>query len=78
MVTRTGEPFVEVREAGVLPSVSEAVHRNVVVVGIAGVEVELTLLVVVAQDNLVKGAAGQAIQNANLMLGLEETEGLAQ
>jgi len=74
-----GEPFVEVREPGVLPSVAEAVHRNVVVVGVAGVEVEPpTLLVVVALDNLVKGAAGQAIQNANLMLGLEETEGLAQ
>ena len=35
-----------------------------------------TLLVFSAIDNLVKGAAGQAIQNANLMLGLEETAGL--
>ncbi len=72
-----GEPFVEVREAGALPSIVDAVHRNVVVVGVAGVEVDPpTLLVVVALDNLVKGAAGQAMQNANLMLGLEETEGL--
>ena len=33
-------------------------------------------LLVAAFDNLVKGAAGQAVQNANLMLGLPETEGL--
>ena len=36
------------------------------------------LMVISCLDNLVKGAAGQAIQNMNLMLGLEETEGLAQ
>ena len=36
-----------------------------------------TLVVVAAIDNLVKGAAGQAVQNANLMLGLDETAGLA-
>ena len=35
-----------------------------------------TLLVTSAIDNLVKGAAGQALQNANLMLGLDETLGL--
>jgi N-acetyl-gamma-glutamyl-phosphate reductase len=35
-----------------------------------------TLLVFAAIDNLLKGAAGQAVQNANLMLGLEETAGL--
>ena len=35
-----------------------------------------TLLVLSAIDNLVKGAAGQALQNANLMLGLDETAGL--
>lgn len=73
------EPFVEVREAGSLPSITDAVHRNTVVVGVAEVDVEPpTLLVVAALDNLVKGAAGQAIQNANLMLGLEETEGLTR
>jgi N-acetyl-gamma-glutamyl-phosphate reductase len=35
-----------------------------------------TLLVLSAIDNLVKGAAGQAVQNANLMLGLDEVAGL--
>jgi N-acetyl-gamma-glutamyl-phosphate reductase len=35
-----------------------------------------TLLLFAAIDNLVKGAAGQAVQNANIMLGLDETAGL--
>ncbi|HEX7119677.1 MAG TPA: N-acetyl-gamma-glutamyl-phosphate reductase [Longimicrobiales bacterium] len=71
------EPFVEVRADGSLPSLTDAVQRNVVVVGLAEVDVDPpTLLVVAALDNLVKGAAGQAVQNANLMLGIEETEGL--
>jgi N-acetyl-gamma-glutamyl-phosphate reductase len=35
-----------------------------------------TVIIVAAIDNLVKGAAGQAMQNANLLLGLEETMGL--
>ena len=34
------------------------------------------MIVIAAIDNLVKGAAGQAVQNANLMLGLDETAGL--
>jgi N-acetyl-gamma-glutamyl-phosphate reductase len=33
-------------------------------------------MIVVAEDNLIKGAAGQAVQNLNLILGLPETEGL--
>ena len=41
----------------------------------AGVRVP-TVIIVAAIDNLVKGAAGQALQNANLLLGLEETMGL--
>jgi N-acetyl-gamma-glutamyl-phosphate reductase len=70
------EPFVELaREA---PSIRDVVHRNVAKIfatSAAGVR-RPTLLVYAAIDNLVKGAAGQAIQNANLMLGLEETLGL--
>ncbi|HUF51894.1 MAG TPA: N-acetyl-gamma-glutamyl-phosphate reductase [Longimicrobiales bacterium] len=71
------EPFVEVRASG-LPSLRDAVNRNAVVLGAAAVErVTAPLVTVVAAfDNLVKGAAGQALQNMNLMLGLDETEGL--
>jgi N-acetyl-gamma-glutamyl-phosphate reductase len=71
-----GEPFVELSEEG--PSLRDVVHRNVVRISatrLAGVR-RPTLLVQSAIDNLVKGAAGQAIQNANLMLGLDETLGL--
>jgi N-acetyl-gamma-glutamyl-phosphate reductase len=60
-----------------LPSLRSAVGRNVVVVGFAEVEVSPPMLLVVAAvDNLLKGAAGQAVQNANLMLGFPETAGL--
>ena len=70
------EPFVEVKRE--LPQLKDVVGRNVVSVGFAdvqGVDVPL-LLVVSALDNLVKGAAGQAVQNANLALGLDERGGL--
>jgi N-acetyl-gamma-glutamyl-phosphate reductase len=71
-----GEPFVEVMGEA-LPSLRSAVGRNVVVVGFAEVEVSPPMLLVVAAvDNLLKGAAGQAVQNANLMLGFPETAGL--
>ena len=72
-----GSEFVEVLSDG-LPSLRGVVERNVVSIGfsaVAGVERPM-LLVVAALDNLVKGAAGQAVQNANLMFGLPEAEGL--
>jgi N-acetyl-gamma-glutamyl-phosphate reductase len=71
-----GEPFVEIADAP--PTLREVVRRNVVRVSALpaqGVR-QPTLLVFAAIDNLVKGAAGQAVQNANLMLGLDETAGL--
>jgi N-acetyl-gamma-glutamyl-phosphate reductase len=70
------EPFVEL--AGDAPSLRDVAHRNVAKIfatSAAGVR-RPTLLVYAAIDNLVKGAAGQALQNANLMLGLDETMGL--
>jgi N-acetyl-gamma-glutamyl-phosphate reductase len=71
-----GEPFVEVSET--MPSLRDVVHRNVVRVSAtmaAGTRVP-TIIVVAAIDNLMKGAAGQAVQNANVMFGFEETMGL--
>jgi N-acetyl-gamma-glutamyl-phosphate reductase len=70
------EPFIEVTNEQ--PALRDVVHRNVVRIGvspIAGTRTP-TLLVTSAIDNLLKGAAGQAVQNANLMLGLDETAGL--
>jgi N-acetyl-gamma-glutamyl-phosphate reductase len=71
-----GEPFVEISEEQ--PTLREVVHRNVVLISatmIAGMR-QPTLLVTSAIDNLVKGAAGQAVQNANLMCGIDECAGL--
>jgi len=71
-----GEPFIELADAP--PALRDVVHRNVVRIAampLAGTR-RPTLLVLSAIDNLVKGAAGQALQNANLMLGLDETAGL--
>jgi N-acetyl-gamma-glutamyl-phosphate reductase len=71
-----GEPFIEL--AGEPPTLRDVVHRNVVRIAaapLAGTR-KPAVVVMAAIDNLVKGAAGQAIQNANLMLGLPETTGL--
>jgi N-acetyl-gamma-glutamyl-phosphate reductase len=71
-----GEPFIEIAET--TPALHDVVRRNVVrisAVTAANTSVP-TLIITSAIDNLTKGAAGQAVQNANLMLGLEETAGL--
>ncbi|HJU88286.1 MAG TPA: N-acetyl-gamma-glutamyl-phosphate reductase [Gemmatimonadaceae bacterium] len=71
-----GEPFIEIVPD--TPRLRDVVHRNTVriaVMPVQGVR-QPTLLIIAALDNLVKGAAGQALQNGNLLLGLEETEGL--
>jgi len=71
-----GEPFVEITTEP--PSLRDVVRRNVVRISaryVAGVR-QPTLLILSAIDNLVKGAAGQAVQNANVVLGLDEPLGL--
>ena len=71
-----GEPFVEVEQEA--PTLKDVVRRNVVRISarnLVGVR-RPTLLVLSAIDNLVKGAAGQAVQNANVVLGLDEPAGL--
>ena len=71
-----GEPFIELTDQP--PELRHVAHRNVVRIAalpLAHVRTP-TLLVFSAIDNLMKGAAGQAVQNANLMLGLDETLGL--
>jgi N-acetyl-gamma-glutamyl-phosphate reductase len=71
-----GEPFIEMVDQP--PSLRDVVRRNVVrlsVVQAANVK-QPTLVIISAIDNLMKGAAGQALQNANLLLGLSEQAGL--
>lgn len=72
----SGEPFLEL--CGEPPALRDVVHRNVVRVSVSPVASmrRPTLLILSAIDNLMKGAAGQAVQNANVMLDLDETMGL--
>ncbi|HEX8243137.1 MAG TPA: N-acetyl-gamma-glutamyl-phosphate reductase [Longimicrobium sp.] len=72
------EPFVEVMTER-LPTLADVAGTNLVSIGVqpvAGVSRPM-LIVVAAIDNLLKGAAGQAVQNLNLMFGWNETEGLS-
>lgn len=71
-----GERFIEI--SSVTPSLRDVVHRNVARISVcrAANVSHSTLIITVAIDNLTKGAAGQAVQNANLMLGLKEEMGL--
>jgi len=72
-----GAPFVHVLPAGQVPHTGATAGSNSAHLS-AAVDVDSGRLIVVsAIDNLGKGAAGQALQNANLMLGLPETAGLA-
>jgi len=70
------EPFLQVLPFGALPSTRAVAGSNFAHVGVIGDRLPGRAVVVVALDNLNKGSSGQAIQNANLMLGIDETAGL--
>ncbi len=70
------EPFLHVLPFGQLPSTRSIAGSNFVHLGVVGDRIEGRTIVVGALDNLTKGSSGQALQNANLMLGLDETAGL--
>lgn len=72
-----GEPFVTVHHEGRMPSTREVSGTNRAHLGVAVDEASGTLIVACAIDNLVKGSGGQAVQCANIALGLDETAGLA-
>jgi len=68
--------FVRIRKAGQFPATKEVYGSNYCDIGIAYDERTGRVTVVSVIDNLVKGAAGQAIQNFNVMMGWNETSGL--
>lgn len=70
------EPFVRVLEEGVLPSTRQVRGTNVCAMNVVADRAPGRAIVLSAIDNLVKGAAGQAVQNMNVMCGVEETAGL--
>ena len=71
-----GEPFVDVMPPGSLPDTRSVRASNVLRIAVHRPPDTDLALVLVVEDNLVKGAAGQAIQNMNLVLGYPETAGL--
>jgi N-acetyl-gamma-glutamyl-phosphate reductase len=70
------EAFIRLYEAGRAPDLRSTQHTNFCDIGVTADAATGRAVVVSAIDNLVKGAAGQAVQNLNLMFGWPETEGL--
>jgi len=71
-----GEPFVDVMPPGSMPDTRSVRASNMLRIAVHRPEGTDLVVVLVVEDNLVKGAAGQAIQNMNLMFGLPESMGL--
>lgn len=72
------KPFVRVRPEGTIPATKEVQGSNYCDIGLHVDQRTNRLTIISVIDNLVKGAAGQAIQNANLMFGWDERDGLVQ
>ncbi len=72
----TDKPLVRIWPAGQLPELQHVANSNFCDIGFALDSAGKRLIVISCLDNLGKGAAGQAVQNLNLMLGIEEQTGL--
>jgi N-acetyl-gamma-glutamyl-phosphate reductase len=72
-----GEPFVVVMDEGQWPATKYTVGTNFCYIGVTVDKRTNRAIVISAEDNLVKGMAGQAIQNMNIMCGFDETDGLS-
>ena len=70
------EPFVRVLKSGIIPEIKNVINTNFCDIGIAYDKTKNMAIITTAIDNLIKGAAGQAVQNMNIMCGFNETEGL--
>lgn len=70
------EPFVRVLEGDLLPETKNCTGSNYCDIGIRVDDQTGMVIAVSALDNLVKGGSGQAVQNMNIMCGLDETSGL--
>ncbi len=71
-----GEPFVYLLAPGQVATLGHTVNTNFCALGLTPVPGMQTLIVTASIDNLIKGASGQAVQNMNLMCGLDEARGL--
>lgn len=70
------EPFIRILPPGVIPHSKWVYGSNFVFIGVSVNEPKRQVILLSVIDNLTKGASGQAIQNLNIMLGIEETAGL--
>ena len=77
-VAYASEPFVDVMPAGSHPETRSVRASNLCRIAVHQPQGQRTVVVLSVIDNLVKGAAGQAVQNMNLMFGFEEELGLCQ
>ena len=70
------QKFVEFMGMAHFPDIKITSHTNSCIIGIECDQSRQNWIIVSSLDNLIKGAAGQAIQNMNIMFGLEENLGL--
>ena len=70
------EPFVQVLDLGQTSTLAHVVNTNRCALSLASAGVPGEFILITALDNLLKGASGQAVQNMNVMYGLDETAGL--
>ncbi len=70
------EPFIDILEKGVFPETRSVRASNQLRIAICQNNDRQELTVMVVQDNLMKGASGQAIQNMNIIFGFAENMGL--
>ena len=70
------EIFVNVLPAGIMPATGRVRRTNFCDISVNMDQGGTTLIVISAIDNMIKGAAGQAVQNMNIILGFDESEGL--
>ncbi len=75
--TYKDEPFVRVLDEGSYPDTRYVRYSNFCDIGVKAFD-NGTIVILSAIDNLIKGASGQAVQNMNIALGLEETHGLSR
>ena len=70
------EPFVNILPTGIMPATGRVRRSNFCDISVNMDQSGNTLIVITAIDNMVKGAAGQAVQNMNIIMGYDETDGL--
>jgi N-acetyl-gamma-glutamyl-phosphate reductase len=73
-----GEPFIHVLDEGQIPKTQNVRGSNRVHIGVFKDRLPGRAIIIAALDNLVKGSAGQALQNVNIAFGFDETLGLEQ